>query len=74
MTKKDYIVAAKLVREFLIYKTGYDFPWDERQLDAAKDALLSTFTEFFKQNNPAFDAGRFVEACEICQVKTKKKV
>jgi hypothetical protein len=50
MTRKDYTRAAELLRA---YKPGKE-----------KEAIITFMCEFFRQDNPLFNATRFVEACK----------
>ena len=47
MTKKDYIAIAKIINKF----------------GKIEHMLLLKMCEYFKKNNPNFDADKFIEAC-----------
>ena len=47
MTKKDYIAIAKIINKF----------------GRVEHMLLLKMCEYFKKNNPNFDADKFIEAC-----------
>ena len=52
MTKKNYQKAADLIRK--------RSPKSKKQ----KAAMVETFVEFFKNDNPRFDEERFIFACQ----------
>jgi hypothetical protein len=54
MTKKDYIIAAKMIRS--------QMSWGATK-DEANPFVIQAFTEFFRDDNPLFDEKRFREAC-----------
>jgi|TARA_B100000424_G_C22860010_1_gene458382 hypothetical protein len=47
MTKKDYIAIAKIINKF----------------GKVEHMLLLKMCEYFKKDNPNFDADKFIEAC-----------
>ena len=47
MTKRDYIAIAKIINKF----------------GKIEHMLLLKMCEYFKKNNPNFDADKFIEAC-----------
>jgi hypothetical protein len=47
MTKKDYIAIAKIINKF----------------GKIEHMLLLKMCEYFKKDNPNFDADKFIEAC-----------
>ena len=47
MTKKDYIAIAKIINKF----------------GKIEHMLLLKMCEYFKKNNPNFDADKFIESC-----------
>ena len=49
MTKKDYIGIAKILNKYI----GKD----------SEHMLLLKLCQYFKKNNPNFDADKFIEAC-----------
>jgi hypothetical protein len=52
MSRKDYVRAAEIIRT-------------ERALSSVERAcLISTFVEFFQDDNPRFNPDRFRRACE----------
>lgn len=51
MTKKDYILAAEIIRE-------------ARMGESERAELVRRFAEFFRRDNPRFDFGRFEAACD----------
>lgn len=53
MTKKNYEKAAKLIRK-RFYKPG----------NKQHSTMVTTFVEFFKDDNPRFDEERFRFACQ----------
>jgi len=55
MTKKDYVTAAKLIKEF---ENDGNF---SRKSD--KKNLILFLSEFFRQDNPRFDRNRFLKEC-----------
>lgn len=66
MSKKDYMRAAELIRDF----------WNRPDL-AEVYALAETvqiFVEFFRHDNPRFDEGRFREACNQAERKRGERV
>lgn len=54
MTKKDYIKAAQLVSD-----SGNDMSPNEQK------RLANVFVRFFQNDNPRFDRGRFLAACNL---------
>jgi hypothetical protein len=52
-SKKDYERAAKQVKAMHADRTPVVY-----------NAVMMAFVYFFKADNPAFDAGRFIFACE----------
>lgn len=56
MTRKDYIAAARLIKEF--DKDG-NF---SRKVD--KKNIMVFLSEFFQKDNPRFDKNRFLRACD----------
>lgn len=55
MTRKDYIKAAKMIRT--------QMSWGATK-HGANDTVVQDFTEFFRDDNPRFDANRFRQACK----------
>lgn len=51
MTRKDYILAANIIRNL----AG---PW------ASKQKVINSTAKIFAKDNPRFDKKRFVEACK----------
>ena len=52
MTRKDYIMIAKTIKQHSI----------DNALD--KDAIIKTLCIMFKQDNKRFDVSRFIKACD----------
>lgn len=52
MTKKNYVKAAELIKKRA--------PKSKKQ----RDAMVETFAEFFRNDNPRFDEERFIFACQ----------
>lgn len=50
MTKKDYILAAEIIRRTT------DPSWNA--------STITAFVEFFRADNPRFDSDRFINACD----------
>ena len=54
MTKKDYIRASDLISNV-----------SRTQSEATVRTLVTTFTTFFREDNPRFDVKRFHDACMV---------
>lgn len=50
MTRKDYVATAEILS---------DFP---NKIDPSFNKLVNDFITMFKNDNPRFDAGRFIDA------------
>lgn len=64
MTKKNFIKAASIVREFREKHSQGGF---FKQIDAVNhvaDQIENSFVEFFSDDNPRFDAHKFRQACK----------
>ncbi len=59
MTKKDFIVVARVVAEHIKAKQGYAI-----QQEAVKDVAID-LAHAFKADNSRFDYFKFMEACGI---------
>lgn len=72
MTKKDYIAAAKIFREFYNQLDSVDPKKDVHfgGMTAIK-FLADEFALMFGRDNPAFNHQKFIEACGINPRSTK---
>ena len=59
MTRKTYIAVAKIIKSNTIVKSGKMLP------TLNKTALVSELCTMFKADNNNFDAGRFIDACDV---------
>lgn len=64
MSKKDYEKAAAIVREHYMAVGELSNEKGQRyQAHAIATAVQNSFVMLFKNDNPRFDAGRFLDAC-----------
>lgn len=62
MTKKDYIVIARVIRESDMDIAPLDNP---HGFELDKILLMSKLAHYFKEDNDLFDEDKFNEACLI---------
>ena len=55
MSRKDYIMIAKIIKDNTMRDT---------QPILNKDSLINDFVVYFKDDNDRFDRARFIDACE----------
>lgn len=64
MTRKNYIKAANIVKEFRQkHSQGGTFA-DAGVVDHVGNQLENSFVEFFSDDNPRFDVATFRKACK----------
>jgi hypothetical protein len=57
MTKKNYIAIAKIINE-----VNKRCEWTA-EAESVLHAIRSNLSQYFQEDNPAFDRNRFLEAC-----------
>jgi len=68
MTKKDYIKAAKMVKEMRAEAQATSRTIGAKQRlyeENVSSEMEDVFAKFFRNDNPRFDEKRFREACKV---------
>ncbi len=66
MTKKDYVAIAEAIVDAHTGRSTEGVP----ELDG--ELLINSLCDIFKADNPAFNAGRFEDACGIARTRRVK--
>ncbi len=64
MTKKDYVKAAKIVREVVTIANEHPLGYERMTGNLKAEAMMDAFIALFRDDNPNFDETKFREACK----------
>ena len=73
MTKKDYIIVAGVIKDWIGRTTDGEFDLIRRHSAYRGTNFVEALSEKLKHDNPKFDAEKFAEACGLPKVVNECK-